>query len=367
MGWFLSDRWEWLGAGGVLAVTALYAGLFLVVARRMRAEGFPQASGFAVLLAVAMVPVATIAVNELVGWFPHSSPGVCGDEEFVFWACRGEEVVVELVTVVAALVALRHVRFSLLVLPIAALALRFLFHGGAALIGTGLGAASAGWMWMIGASVLTAAAYATERAQRGDEDFALWLQLVAAVSAAIASTLLVGSFETFRHLLVPAALVAFAFSLRMRRFAWTLLGMGWFVAYLGWLAGEVFRETPFFPIVLAALGIGVIITTVWVQRNSAALVVRFGGITTDRRPSFPGGIALLLLPVVVAAVQLPGSVALDRALRRESDAQRAVIRAKIKRENPGGPVRMEMPRADGDSISRSPAPASGETVGRPRP
>lgn len=367
MGWFLSDRWAWLGAGGVLAVTALYAGLFLVVARRIRAEGYPQASGFAVLLAVAMVPVATVAINELVGWFPHSSPGVCGSEDFVFWACRGEEIVVELVTVVAALVALRQVRFSLLVLPIAGLALRFLFHGGAALIGTGLGAASAGWMWMIGASVLTATAYATDRAQRGDEDFALWLHLVAAVSAAIASALLVGSFENLRHLLVPAAFVAFAFSLRMRRFAWTLLGMGWFVAYLGWLAGEVFRETPFFPIVLAALGIGVIITTVWVQRNSAELVVRFGGITTDRRPSFPGGIALLLLPVVVAAVQLPGSVALDRALRRESDAQRAVIRAKIMRENPGALSRIEMPRAGGDSLTRSPAPASGETVGRPQP
>ena len=60
--------------------------------------------------------------------------------------------------------------------------------------------------------------------------------------------------EWYRHLLVPAAFMAFAFSLRMRRFVWTLLGLGWFVAYLGWLAADVFRDTPFFPIILASVG-----------------------------------------------------------------------------------------------------------------
>jgi hypothetical protein len=367
MGWFLADRWEWLGAGGVLAVTALYATLFLVVARRLRADGYPQAGGFAVLLAVAMAPVATVAINELVGWFPHPGPGVCGDTDFVFWACRGEEITVELVTLAAALFALRAVRFSLLMLPVAVLALRFLFHVGAALTGAGLGSASSGWMWMIGASLLTASAYATERAQRGDEDFALWVHLVAAVSASVAALLLVGAFESFRHLLVPGAFVAFAFSLRMKRFAWTLLGMAWFVAYLGWLAGEVFADTPFFPIVLAALGIGVIIATVWVQRNSAALVARFGGITSDSRPSFPGGIPLLLLPVVVALMQLPGAAVLDRAARRESDARRDALRAQIKRENPNGPIRVESRRPGGDAAGRTGAPAPEETVGRPQP
>lgn len=367
MGWFLADRWEWLGAGGVLAVTALYAALFLVVARRLRGEGYPQAGGFAVLLAVAMVPVAAVAVNELVGWFDHPAPGVCGDQDFVFWACRGEEIAVELVTLAAALFALRAVRFSLLMLPIAALALRFLFHVGAALTGAGLGAASAGWMWMIGASLLTASAYSTERSQRGDEDLALWLHLVAAVSASIAVVMLVGAFESFRHLLVPGAFVAFAFSLRMRRFVWTLVGMVWFVAYLGWLAGEVFKDTPFFPIVLAALGIGVIIATVWVQRNSAALVARFGGITTDSRPSFPGGVALLLLPVVVAAIQLPGAAVLDRAVRRERDAEMAAMRARIRRENPNLPVRIEVRPTGGRAVRPSGAPAPRETVTPPQP
>lgn len=320
MGWFLADRWTWLGAGGVLTVAALYALLFLVVAWRLRREGFPQASGFAVLLAVGMVPVAVVAINELAGWFTTPTRGACGYPDFMLWNCRGEEIVVELATLAAALFALRQVRFSLFVLPIAAILLRFLFHAADAIGRAGLGAVSAAWVWVIGASLLTAAAYETARRQAGDEDYALWLHLVAAISAGVASTMLLGRFETFRHLLIPSALLAFAFSLRMARFVWTLLGLSWFVGYLGWLASEVFRDSPFFPIILAALGVGVIIVTVWVQRNSARLVERFGDLSADGRPSFPGGVWLLLLPALVAALQLPGAAELDRADRRAMEA-----------------------------------------------
>lgn len=109
--------------------------------------------------------------------------------------------------------------------------------------------------------------------------------------------------------------------------SWTLLGIGWFVTYLVWLASDVFEDTPFFPIVLAALGLAVIISTVWVQRNSARLVARFGGLATDGRPSFPGGAWLLAVPVLVAALNLPAAVALDAAEQRLNRASVRSYRA----------------------------------------
>jgi hypothetical protein len=82
--------------------------------------------------------------------------------------------------------------------------------------------------------------------------------------------------------------------------------------------------------VLAALGLAVIIATVWVQRNRAMLVARFGGMSTDGRPSFPGGVGMILLPIVAAMLQLPGAAALDAAERRGTLAQakRAAIVAR---------------------------------------
>jgi hypothetical protein len=322
MGWFLADRWDWLGAGGVLAVVALYIGMFLVVAQRLRREGYETAGGFAVLLAVAMVPIAVIALNELTHWISTQIPSRCHNTRFseVFdfdlWDCRGLELVVELTTLAAALLALRAVKFSLLVVPIAVIALRFVFHAVAAVFAGELGPVTAGWVWVIGASLVTAAAYQTDRAQPDEHDYALWLHVIAVIAAATASVMVLNATDGFRHLLPAGAALAFVFSLRMRRAPWTLLGIGWFVSYLGWLAADVFRNTPVFPIVLAALGLGVIIATVWVQRNAAMLVARFGGISTDERPTFPGGVGLLLLPVLAAMIQLPAAVQLDAAERR---------------------------------------------------
>jgi hypothetical protein len=356
MGWFLADRWEWLGAGGVLAVAVLYAALFLLVARVLGREGFQTAAGFAVLLAVLMTPVASVALNELMGWFTSRRAEGCYYPDFLFWNCRGEEFVVELATALAALVALRFRRFSLLVAPLIAVALRMLFHAGDALGRNGAGDATAGWVWVVGASLLAAAAYATDRRQRGDEDFALWLHVAAVMAGVAATTQLLQPYREFRHLMVPGAFIAFAAALTMRRFPWLLLGMGWFVFYLAWLASDVFRESPFFPIVLAALGILVIVATVWVQRNAASLMARFGGVTSDGRPRFPGGIPLLLAPALVALLMFSHGRSLDRERQDELNWQSRRWRMQMAREAAAR-------RATGDTLP--PQPKGRETPQRP--
>lgn len=316
MTWFLADRWKWLGAGGVLVACALYAAVFLGVAHVLRREGYQVASGFAVLLAVATVAPFVIATNELVHWFeplPHMS---CGYRDFAFWSCRGEELVVELAVALAALFSLRQVRFSLLVLPLAAIAVRLVFHASDAWGLNDAGDAGSGWVWVIGASLLVAAAYETDRRQRGDEDFARWLHLAAAFCAVLATLHLLSATEWYRHLLLPGASVAFAMALTLRRTPWLLLGMGWFVGYVVWLASDVFKDSPAFPILLAALGIGVIIATVWIQRNAEMLRRRFGTVTSDGRPRFPGGVPLLLAPALVALLMLPSALREDEERRR---------------------------------------------------
>lgn len=355
MGWFLADRWKWLGAGGVLAVSLLYAGIFLVTADRLRREGFKTAGGFAVLLAVATVPLLVVASNELLHWFVPVSGLYCGYPDFMFWPCRGEELVVELATAAAALFALRKVRFSLLVLPLAGIAVRLIFHAADVWGLNGLGSAGSGWVWVIGASLLVSAAYATDRRQRGDEDFALWLHLAAVFCAVPATFMLLGSTEWYRHFLMPGAFVAFAMALTMRRFPWLLLGMGWFVGYVVWLASDVFRDSPAFPILLAALGIGVIIATVWVQRNAAMLVQRFGTVTSDGRARFPGGLPLLLAPALVALTMLPAAQREDAEQRRVQQWEarrfmRAQHAARVKAE-----ARADSARGAGDTPRAAPA------------
>ena len=366
MAWFLADRWDYLGAGGVLAVTVVYGVLFTLVALRMRREGVAVAEGIAALLTVALVPLVVIALSELLPWLPQAPSRACGTRHysllfwFDFWTCRGLEITVELATLGAAAVAWRLTRFSPFALVVGALAMRFVFHAAAWASGGHAAMTSAAWLWVICASIAAAVAYAVDRRPSPAQDVGPWLHLLAAFAAMFASALLLDHHERFRHLLLPTAFVAFAFSLRMRRGIWTLLGLGWFVTYLGWLAAEVFRDTPVFPIILAALGIGVIVATVWVQRNRERLVARFGGLESGAAPRFPGGVGLLLLPVLVAALQLPAALAVDRAEVVETRARLEAERRVRQRQR-----RQEM----ADSLAQrrvgdSPSP---ETVSPPRP
>lgn len=374
MGWFLADRWEYLGAGGVLAVVTVYGALFTLVAERMRREGFALAEGIAALLAVALVPLAVIALSELLPWLPQAPARACEARAFVvdfrfdFWACRGLELTVELATLAAAAFAWRRTRFSPFALVVGGIAMRFVFLVAAAVFGGQNGVAAMAWLWMACASLAAAAAYALDRRPPGDHDIALWAHLLAAFAAMVASVTLLNQFDGLRHLLLAAAFVAFAFSLRMRRGVWTLLGLGWFVGYLGWLAAEVFRDTPVFPIVLAALGIAVIVVTVWIQRNRERLIARFGGVESGATPSFPGGVGLLVLPVVVALWQLPRAVELDRALAAEALASknaRAAIHARERRQ-----ARDRSATPDGPAAGPATGAGAGavrETAPRPRP
>lgn len=359
MGWFLGDRWEWLGSGGVLAVVAVYATLFLFAARVLRREGYPTPAGLAVLLAVLLTPIAVVALNDLLGWFPEMGlrTRACRFPGALFWDCRGLEVVAELATAAAALIALRRVRFSLLVVPLIVIFLRGLLHLADAMSPVNVNDAIAGWLWVIGASVLATVAYLADRRQVGDADFAFWLHIGAGIAAFIASMLLVEVYDFYRHLLVPGAFVAFAAALTMRRTSWVIVGMAWFTWYLGWLAGEVFRDTPVFPIVLAALGIAVIVATVWVQRNAERLTRRFGVVSDDGRPRFPGGVPLLLAPMLVAALMLPDGVRADRQRQVEMDFRTRVHRRQAARANAAARAAADSNAAA--SVAR-PAPRRGE-------
>lgn len=353
MAWFLADRWEWLGPGGALATTLLYAVILVVTSRRLSREGFAVASGIAMLLAVGTTPVATLALNELVGWFAVVPLEGCRTADFDFLACRGEEVVVELVTIAAALLALRQVRFAALLLPVGALSVRLVFHLADALGANTMGLMTQGWVWAISASLTAAAAYVAERRQPDDLDLAFWLHAVAVGCAFPATMQIVTTEPPYKHLLLAGAVAAFAFALTMRRFAWLVLGMGWFVGYVVWLAASVFRDSPAFPIVLAALGVAVIIATVWMQRNAERLAVRFGVVRTTGRPRFPGGVALLVAPAFVAMAMIPFALREDadraavarwngerHARRARAEAQAAVEsreRARRTKETPVGP------------------------------
>jgi hypothetical protein len=103
-----------------------------------------------------------------------------------------------------------------------------------------------------------------QNAPRG-EDFAFWCYLFGLMAFWGGLTAMDSGSELRRlvYLLINLGLVALA--IKLKRTVFMVFGVLGVYAYLGHLAWEVFKDSVFFPFVLALLGLSLILGTVWGQ------------------------------------------------------------------------------------------------------
>ena len=333
--WFMIDRWQVLGDSGVFGLSIAYGAVFLLVAQVLKRERFETARGVAVLLAVGMAPLAMWA---LLRWTGLSSPQLdvmCGMPEHPFAVCQGQPLAIELAAVAAALIAMRQIAFSALMIPIAVVCvtlperlLREWSHG------PGYDGAVMGWRWTIIASVLAAIAYTLDRRRGDGEDYGFWLWLSSAV-AAIFGVMMVFQFDhALRPWLGPVALLVLTASVYLRRRVLLIVGLMGVMGFLGWLAADVFKVTTAFPLVLAFLGVAIIILTVWVQKQFPEMIRHLGGDPTQP-PKLPGGVGVLLLPALLGLVSMQDALRVDRewAADRRSQMHARSSRDRARRDS----------------------------------
>lgn len=326
LGWFLLDRWTLLGPGGVLSVSLLYLAVFVAATRVFSRERFPTAHGVALILVIISAPLVAWSLMRVLGIWGDASV-TCSFSNRPFWDCGSRVVVLAAITLATALVSMRRLRFGPLMIPGAA-ALTVLIGQAALEVGRAAdGTQLIGWPMVFTASVLVAIGYELDR-RRKHEDYGAWLHIAAALCAALAFYNLFEVEPQARHLLLPAAVGAMVGALFLHRIVWLVLGLTALFAYLTWLATSVFRQAVAFPVILAAVGVTLMLLTVWVQRSYPKLAARVreaNGINAY----FPGGMALLLAPALVAAVMLPTARAAASVQRaeREADLRRLRLEA----------------------------------------
>jgi hypothetical protein len=329
-GWFLIDRWRELGPGGVLAVALVYAAIFALTAVALTRQGFATAAGVATVLAVEMAPLVTWALMRLVGLWPSGPrPPLC-DVMPVALACDGKWMVVELASIVAALVALRWVRFGELTAPIAVALVFLCYHLAEAVAGAPLRQRALGWAVVAGASAVLTLAYAVDRRRyEGGEDYAFWLYAggLAALFGGMVNVW--GAEPMTRHALPFVGAAALALAVLLRRRTFLLFGGATIVWYLGYLAFDVFRRTLAFPVLLAGVGLAVILGTVQLQRAYPRLTRRAGPRAAgEGARRLRAGYLIFAAPAAIAVAMLPGSLTRDRAaLARQRAAELAATRA----------------------------------------
>jgi hypothetical protein len=343
-GWFLTQRWLSLGPTGVLAIVLVYAAIATVASRWLERHDFHEAAGMAAMVAVALTPVAVWALESLSGWWPAD---VWGRPYYVDYppAEASRWVVAELATILAALLVLRRRTWSAVVFPLAVALFALVMHLPRSFDFT-LTPVLERWIQMTGALVVCAIANTTDRmvhrrAERahGDVAFPLWLTGLTALAVAILTMWPVAG--VLRHALPVVAVGAIAAALYMGRRTHLVFGAFAIVMYLFYLAGEVFRSTAYFPIVLALMGGSVLAVTVWVQRRFPELVARLAGRRSGRgglpgSPLIPWLVALLSLGLT--ATQLPDAA--EERINRDFQQRLYILRlhSKSLRVAPNRPI-----------------------------
>lgn len=263
-GWFMGSQWEALGPGGIFAVSGLYALLFALIGRYLLRENYPVAGGLLITCCVGMTPLATYSLEAWLGIWPVNPPGSYHD--YYVWI-NGSWIVVELATIAAALIALRKVKFSFLVMP-AAIALWFISMDITRIIYPAhvLTWELRSWVSVVSGLLFLAAGRMVER-RSGGIDYSFWIYLagILAFWGGLTSLPDKGEFGKAVYCLINMGLIAVSVYLNRKSFA--VFGVMGVYGYLGHLAFTVFKDSPLFPIALAFFGVMIILTTVLFQKN----------------------------------------------------------------------------------------------------
>jgi hypothetical protein len=267
--WFLGDKWESLGASGILTTTLVYALVAGVLGSWLSNKGYVVGGGLLVTVAVCLVPLIVYAIQDLIGVWPADHPG--SYRNYYPWI-NGSWVVMELATILVAAIALRYFRFGFLTAPLA-FSFWFLSMDVAALIfrEASLSFEARKWITVVVGVVVVLVGYGLDRQfskDRGSsrEDFAFWCYLFGTIAFWGGLTAMDGDSEWKRagYLLVNILLVGVA--VKLRRTVFLVFGAIGIHIYLGHLAYRVFEDSFFFPFAIALLGLSLILATALAQR-----------------------------------------------------------------------------------------------------
>jgi hypothetical protein len=266
--WFVGDKWEALGSGGILVTVLVYAVIAASIGWWLYTKDYFVGGGLLVTVAVCLTPLIVYCIEDLSGWWPAGDPG--SYENYYPWI-NGSWIVMELATILVAAIALRFVPFGFLTAPLA-FSFWFLSMDVAALIlgETSLNSETRLWISVAVGLVTIVIGYLLERSasRRGDmsQDYAFWCYLFGTLAFWCGLTFMDGDSELKRagYALINLGLVAV--SLKLRRTVFLVFGALGIHIYIGHLAYRVFEGSFLFPFVLAFLGLSLILVTVVMQR-----------------------------------------------------------------------------------------------------
>lgn len=267
MTWLMLSQWDSLGGAGIATLGLGYASLFFLAGAHLwKKPAYKIPGGLFITAAVSLTPLIVYGFQKASGFWLFEDPG--SYHSFYVWMKSGW-LVMEVATIAVGALALYFFRFPFITMPIA-VALYFMSMDLAMICLKGHN------MWEFRKQIslwfglaMIGVTYFFDR--RSKEDFGFWGYLFGVLAFWGGLTSMDSNSELAKlgYCFLNVVLVFASVFLSRRVFA--VFGALGVCIYLGDIAHRLFPDSVQFPMVLAAIGAGIIALGMLYQKNSAKI------------------------------------------------------------------------------------------------
>jgi hypothetical protein len=208
-------------------------------------------------------------LERATGLWPDSDPGSYRD--FHVYVKSGW-LWMELETILASLIALRFVRFTFLVAPLAFILWYMSMDLAPMLFGHDLSWNDRDWVSVAVGAVMLGVAYFVDRRTR--DDYAFWLYLFGLFAFWGGMSVMNSDSQLNRFIYCLINVFMIIVSVLLERRAFLVFGALGVTGYLGYLSWHVFQDSIAFPFALSFIGLLILFSAVKYARNRAAIDAR---------------------------------------------------------------------------------------------
>lgn len=279
---FMNLGWEAFGGWGIVAISAVYAGLGIALTNRFQNKGLAIPAGICAAFVVALTPLAIYGLQQAFGVWPDDS--VYREyHRYIKW----HWIQMELGTLaVAAIVAWKY-KHPFLVLPVGVTLWYMSMDVAVMLAGNDAEFETRALISMYFGLAMVLFAFYVDIKTRKSADYAFWLYIfgVMAFWGGMTAQESVGELAKFIYFCVNILMMGVGVLLVRRVFV--IFGAIGVCIYLGHLASTIFEDSWLFPMALSAIGFFIICLGVLWQKHEQA-------ITTATRRFLPAALREML-------------------------------------------------------------------------
>lgn len=259
---FMNVGWELFGGAGLLFISLLYAGIGLKITNSLAAKGLSIPAGICATFVVCLTPLAIYGFQQWLGFWPDES--VYRDyHRYIKW----NWLYMELGTLaVGAAIAWKY-KFPFLIMPIA-VTLWYLTMDMTAMISGG----DLTWQLrkivsLYSGLLMIGLAFWIDIRSRRKADYSFWIYIFGVIAfwGGLSSQNSHDEFSKFIYFCINLFMIGVGVVLVRRVFV--VFGAMGSCGYIGYLAYDVFKDSLLFPIVLTAIGLGIIYIGILWQKH----------------------------------------------------------------------------------------------------